>query len=321
MLNKYLPLNRLEFAVTYQCNGKCVHCYTVQGKDKYPLYIDGSLGEEIVEHLTDNFNIESVMTFGGEPLLFPEQTAKIHRKAKNKGVSFREVITNGYWSKHGANIEEIANLLYDSGVNELIFSVDSFHQQFIPLDIVRKSIIASVEAEIDKVVLNPCWIKGKTSENEYNKKTKAILASLTDLPVIVSEGNIVEPVGLARNNLTEFLPPKKSIPGGRCEDVPYSDRLDSISSICIEPDGEVAICNDLHIGNAGENNIIEILKSYDPYKNPVTKAILAGGLKQLVNYARAYDIEPDKTGYYSICDLCMDIRHKLSELPAEKVKR
>ncbi|MGC9366815.1 MAG: radical SAM protein [bacterium] len=314
MLNKYLPLNRLEFAVTYQCNGKCIHCYTVQGKHKYPLSIDGMLGEEIVESLTGYFNIESVMTFGGEPLLFPQITAKIHRKAKDKGIPSREVITNGYWSNHFADIVEIANLLCESGVNELIFSVDSFHQQFIPVDIVRKSIIASVEAKIDKVILNPCWINGNTNENEYNNKTKSILASLSDLPVIVSEGNIVEPVGLARNNLTEFFPPKKPIPGGRCEEVPYSDRLDSISSICIEPDGKVAVCNDLHIGNAGEDNIIEILKSYDPYKNPVTNAILSGGLKELVNYARTYDIEPDIGGYYSICDLCTDIRHKIAEL-------
>ena len=39
------------------------------------------------------------MTFGGEPLLYPETVCKIHSAAKEMNIPKRELITNGYFSK------------------------------------------------------------------------------------------------------------------------------------------------------------------------------------------------------------------------------
>ena len=42
-INKYLTPNRIEFAVTYLCNSKCKHCYSIQNNETFPGHIDKSL--------------------------------------------------------------------------------------------------------------------------------------------------------------------------------------------------------------------------------------------------------------------------------------
>lgn len=307
-MNKYLTVNRIEFAVTYLCNGRCRHCYSIQDKEKFPNHIDKSLAVKIVRKIGEKYSPESIMTFGGEPLLFPEIVCAIHKEAMDVGIPSREIITNGYWPE---NAGEIAKNLAKSGVNEIIISVDAFHQEHIPLDIVRKTAEACLEAGIENVSWNPCWVVSEEDNNKYNQETKSILEELEDLSVRESEGNVLEPAGLAIANLKEFLPQKEKIPSGKCGDMPYTDPLDSVKGIYVEPDGKIAVCNDFYIGNAFETDIIKIIEDYDPFKIPQMKAIIEDGMKGLVNWARTKGVEPDPEGYYSICHMCTDIREKV----------
>jgi len=307
-MNKYLTVNRIEFAVTYLCNGRCRHCYSIQGKEAFPDHIDKLLAVKIVRKVGRKYSPESIMTFGGEPLLFPEIVCAIHKEAMDVGIPSREIITNGYWPE---NAGEIARNLVESGVNEIIISVDAFHQEHIPINVVRKTAECCVDEGIDNIEWNPCWVVSEDDNNKYNQETKSILKELEDIPVRSSEGNVLEPAGLAIANLKEFLPQKEKIPAGKCGDMPYTDPLDSVKGIYIEPDGEIAVCNDFHIGNAFETDIIEIVESYDPSKIPEMKAIIENGMKGLVNWAGTKGVEPDPEGYYSICHMCTDIREKV----------
>lgn len=70
-MNPYLKnLNRIEFVVTMACSGKCMHCS--QGEHKSSEHIDTALAADAVHKIASQYNITSVMTFGGEPLLYPE---------------------------------------------------------------------------------------------------------------------------------------------------------------------------------------------------------------------------------------------------------
>ncbi|MFQ6033528.1 MAG: hypothetical protein ACE5KR_01565, partial [Candidatus Bipolaricaulia bacterium] len=71
-MNEYLTIERIEFAVTCLCNARCGHCYSTWGKEGFPAHIDRSLAQEIVRRVGRKYRPESIMTFGGEPLLFPE---------------------------------------------------------------------------------------------------------------------------------------------------------------------------------------------------------------------------------------------------------
>jgi len=311
-MSRYLTVNRIEFAVTYLCNARCKHCYSILGKEKFPKHIDKSLAVKIVRKVGEKYGPESIMTFGGEPLLFPEIVCAIHKEAMNVRIPHREIITNGYWSKDTKKIKKIAKNLAESGVNEIYISVDAFHQENIPLDIVRKTAESCLQEGIKNIEWVPCWVISEDHDNRYNQMTKRILEELDDLPVRRGEGNIMEAEGLALVNLKEFLPPKKKFPEGKCGDMPYTDPLDSIRSICVEPDGRIAVCKDFHIGNASETDIIELLEGYNPFMIPEMKAIIENGMKGLVNWAATKGVNPDPEGYYSVCHMCVDIRKRVS---------
>jgi organic radical activating enzyme len=309
-VNRYLALKRIEFLITYLCSGKCSHCCAPKQKKGFPEHIDESLAIDIVRKISKTYNIESVMTFGGEPLLFPEIVCSIHKEALEAGILSREVITNGYWSNDVKKIKRIAENLAKSGVNNIDVSVDAFHQEYIPLNVVRKAVEACLEVGIEGMAWNPCWVISEDDDNGYNRKTKSILRKLKDLPVRVSMGNNLEPSGLALINLEEFLPKREKIPAGKCGDAPYTEPLNHVTSISVEPNGKIAVCNDFHIGNASETDIIDLLENYNPFEIPEMKAILENGIKGLLDWAKKKGVAPDPTGYHSICHMCTDLRKK-----------
>jgi len=312
-MNRYLPLNRIEFTITYQCNSKCRHCQLGEEERKnFPSHIDKDLAVEIVRKVGKKYKPKSVMTFGGEPLLYPEIVYAIHKEAMNVGIPVRDVITNGFWSRKTTEIQEIAEKLVESGLNEATISVDCFHQEFIPLETVKKAAESLVKAGIERVSWVPCWVVSKNHDNPYNRKTKAILKQLGDLPVEEGEGNNVQPKGRAISWLKDYLPSKTKTSKGECGDLPYTEKLDSAKTICAEPDGRIAVCNEFYIGNASETDIIDIIENYDPFNMPEAKAIIENGMEGLINWAKTKGVKPDPEGYYNICGMCTDIRKKVN---------
>jgi len=311
MRNRYLEPRRIEFLVTYLCNGRCIHCYAPKQKEGYPRHIDASLAVDIVEKVGSVNNVESIMTFGGEPMLFPEVVCSIHREATRQEVSIRELITNGYWSDDIRVIKEIASSLKGCGVNQIHFSVDSFHQEQILISRVKTAIESCLEAGIEGLALNPCWLGSEDDDNWYNQETRAILDDLSGLPVRVSGGNVVEPSGLALVNLKEYLPPRVKVPPGSCGDMPYTEPLNNLSCVSVEPDGRVAVCDGFYLGDASENDVLRLIEGYDPFDVPEMRAIIEGGVEGLASLARARGVEPDPEGYYSVCHMCADLRGRL----------
>jgi organic radical activating enzyme len=313
-VNRYLPVNRIEFAVTYLCNSKCRHCQLGEEEErkKFPSHVDKDIAVEIVRKVGKKYNPKSIMTFGGEPLLYPEIVYAIHKEAMKVGIPVRDIITNGFWARKTIEIRDIAEKLVKSGVNDADISVDCFHQEFIPLEIVKKAAESLLKAGMAHVSWDPCWVVSKDHDNPYNRKTKAILKQLKDLPVKEGEGNNAQPEGRTLKWLKDFLPPRTKTPKGKCGDVPYTEELDSVKALCVVPDGRIAVCNDFYIGNASETDIIDIIENYDPFKIPEAKAIIESGMEGLINWARTKGVEPDSTGYYNVCHMCTDIRKRVN---------
>ena len=94
-MNKYIDLNRIEFIITKACSGKCKHCSWGELPDKSES-IDTDTAVSAIKQLTSRYKIESLMTFGGEPLLFADTVCKIHAAARDCGILCREIITNGF---------------------------------------------------------------------------------------------------------------------------------------------------------------------------------------------------------------------------------
>ena len=203
-MNKYLKnLSKIEFAVTFACTGRCKHC-SEGDHSSCTEKIDPDISADAVRKIAGLYDIKTVMVFGGEPLLYPEAVYAIMAAAKARQVPKRQLITNGFFSKDSQKMREVAAALASFGVNDLLLSVDAFHQETIPLDVVKQFAAEAQKCGIP-IRLSPAWLVRVTDENPYNQKTREILDSFADLALPIGEGNIVFPEGNARIFLAEYF--------------------------------------------------------------------------------------------------------------------
>ena len=98
-MNRYLKnLEKIEFVVTYACTSRCRHC-SEGDHESCGKRIDPAVAADAVRRIAAEYDIKTVMTFGGEPLLYPETVYTVMEAAKELGTPKRQVITNGYFSK------------------------------------------------------------------------------------------------------------------------------------------------------------------------------------------------------------------------------
>lgn len=249
-MNQYFKnLNRIEFLVTRSCSGHCKHCSQGEHGD-FKEHINGDCVAKAIKDICSNYQINSLMTFGGEPLLYPEDVCKIHTAATEVGIPHREMITNGYFSKSRARIKEVAHMLYISGLNYIMLSVDAFHEETIPIEYV-KFFADCVKEEGILIKLHPAWLVSKEDDNIYNKKTREILLEFTENGFEVSSGNVIWPEGNAKKYLSEYFNENKVYIN------PYVDNDPrDVWSLCFDSNGDVLN------GNIYMNCIFDILKSY-----------------------------------------------------------
>jgi hypothetical protein len=313
-MSRYLHVNRLEFAVTYRCTSHCKHCHIGAAQRRAaPAVIDRALAVDIVRRVAAAYGTRSIMTFGGEPLLYPEVVGAIHAAARQSGIPHRSIITNAGTPRTAARSRHVSRRLAESGVTNVHISVDAFHQEHVPLAVVEANVRAYVEAGLPRLVWNPCWLVAPDDDNEWNRRTRAVLEALVHLPVEASDGNVVQPDGNAQRWLAPYLPQRVPLPSGSCDEVPYGGRLDRVECISIEPDGGIGICWEWEIGTARPGTILELLEAYDPHALPAAAAVLEGGIPALAALCRARGIAPDPAGYYSICDACRALRRALRD--------
>ena len=124
-MNEYVKnLNRIEFVVTMACTGKCKHCQEGDHMN-YTEHIDAAAAAEAIRKICEHYAIGTVMTFGGEPLLYPDTVCTIHQAASELGIGRRQLITNGFFSKKPDRIEQVVQDLKNSGVTDLLLSADA----------------------------------------------------------------------------------------------------------------------------------------------------------------------------------------------------
>jgi sulfatase maturation enzyme AslB (radical SAM superfamily) len=249
-MNEYIKkLNKIEFVVTYACTGKCKHCsegeHSACGE-----YIKAEVAADAVKRVASEYDIKTVMTFGGEPLLYADTVYAIMAAAREMGVPNRQVITNGYFSKDRHVISNVAKKLAECGVNDLLLSVDAFHQENIPIDTVKKFATEAQKRGIS-LRLQPAWLVSPSDDNVYNYETRRIIDSFSDMHIKAGSGNIIFPEGNAIKYLAEYF--KTDIPEN-----PYIEDPFDIRCISFEPNGDVLK------DNVYRSDIMDILNGYKP---------------------------------------------------------
>ena len=252
-MNLYLKnLEKIEFVVTNACTGRCKHC-SEGDHNETAERIDPDLAADAVRKIAAAHEVKTVMAFGGEPLLHLAAVEKIIGAASEMNVPKRQVITNGYFTNDPGRITEVAERLSLCGVNDLLLSVDAFHQETIPLGTVRRFAEAVKVCGIP-IRLQPAWLVSRFDDNPYNLRTREILDSLCDLMIPESDGNVVFPEGNALRYLGEYFTEAQP-------ENPYAEDPTDIRCISFSANGEV-------LGsNVYEKDILKIIEQYSPKQN------------------------------------------------------
>jgi len=232
-------INRVEFIITYACTGHCKHC-SVSGAKNTNEHIHYTRLAGMLTQLKSKLPVESVMCFGGEPLLYPKEVFAILQEAKAAGIPARQLITNGFFSHNKSQIITIAQQL-NQYVTDIMLSVDAFHQETIPLEPVQLFTKHSKNLK-----LHPAWLVSAEDDNEWNLRTREILAQFDGLPV--SDGNVVFPRGNALKYFANYFP----------QEPPGASPYDNLPSLSILPNGDVML-NQKVLGNAYCDDILEAL--------------------------------------------------------------
>lgn len=232
------------------CTGRCRHCsegkHTLTGE-----HIDGEYAAEAVRDVCEHYCIQSLMTFGGEPLLYPKDVCGIHAAARDAGIPRRDMITNGYFTKDRAQIAEVAGMLAQSGVNHILLSADAFHQETIPLEPVLY-FAECVMTEGIPIRMNPAWLVSRSDDNPYNVRTRELLFKFERIGIASADGNVIFPAGNAREYLGEYFDDSIEYTD------PYEEDPLDIRTISVCPNGDVLN------GNINQTRIMDILNSYSP---------------------------------------------------------
>ena len=184
--------------------------------------------------------------------MYTDAVYAIMKTATELNIPGRKVITNGYFSKNVDKIREVAEGLAKCGVNDLLLSVDAFHQETIPLDVVKQFASKAKKCGIP-IRLQPAWLRSAVDDNPYNRKTREILESFADMELPAGEGNVIFPEGNAVKNLAEYF--TDELPEN-----PYVEDTRDVRCVSFEPNGNVLG------GNVYERDIMKIIKDYAPYR-------------------------------------------------------
>ena len=249
-MNPYLKhLNKIEFVITNACTGRCKHCsegdHTSCGEHIHP-----QIAADAVRSIAAEYDVQTVMTFGGEPLLYPDAVYAVMAAAKDLHIPKRQIITNGYFSKNAHKMADVAERLAACGVNDLLLSVDAFHQETIPLDVVR-AFAAEVQKAGIPIRLSPAWLVSPADGNPYNRQTREILDSFADMSIPVGDGNVIFPEGNAAKYLAEYFT-------GKIPENPYAEDPCDLHCVSFSPNGDVLG------GNVYRCDVMEILNRYKP---------------------------------------------------------
>ena len=250
-MNEYIRnLDRFEFVVTMACTGRCIHC-SEGDHTGCTEHIDKEIAAEAVRKICSCYDISTVMTFGGEPLLYPGTVCAIHKTAADLGVDKRQVITNGFFSRDKDRIKTVVSSLVDSGVNALLLSVDAFHQETIPLDTVMFFAKCVVDDGIP-IKLQPAWLRSAEDQNPYNVKTREIIREFDTLHIPLNRGNVIFPSGNALKYLREYFDENAA------QASPYEEDPENIKTISFGANGDVLN------GNVYKTDVLEIIRTYHP---------------------------------------------------------
>lgn len=148
-----IPLNDgvFSFVTTDGCTAKCSHCL-MNCKPGLKHKLSFEQMQKAIDQFARKKNAHLVVFTGGESTLLGEDLFRAIRYATFKFLKTR-LVTNAHWATSLERARSYIKKLREVGLAEIDFSVDDYHEPFVPLDNIRNAWLASKGVGFDSVVL------------------------------------------------------------------------------------------------------------------------------------------------------------------------
>jgi len=150
--------------------------------------------------------LEQVIFTGGEPMLLGDTIVELIEYCSKKKLLTR-IVSNAFWAKTSKKTKLIIKSLKRAGLTEINFSVDDFHQEYIPMANIKYAVDACVEYELPVLIAHKEMPNTKISKEYIEAKLGRKLPFFKrddheKHPVVISSGWTV-PIGKGSKNITE----------------------------------------------------------------------------------------------------------------------
>ncbi len=304
--------NFAGLCLTDWCNASCGCCYMGCSPSR-SHWMDVDMAVTIWRQLQEasphgcTIHLTGGEVFGDWPRLLA-----VVQRAWNEGLGGLETIeTNGFWLTDEDEARRRLAALGRYGMGMLAISADPFHQQFVPIDRVRRlADIARDELGRERVQVRwDDWLDGGEDLTHATDETRrAIFAEWLTRGHERINGRAAADLAdlLERKPIDEF---RHSI----CRKAMLRGKR-----IHVNPDGSLTagVCAGILIGQwtPGEEGSIAAnwaRLNADYATRPIASTLAKGGPVALAEQAIADGFEPDPRGYVSKCHLCWSIRKHL----------
>ncbi|MBR4786181.1 MAG: radical SAM protein [Fibrobacter sp.] len=148
-----IPFNDgvFSFVTTNGCTAKCSHCL-MNCKPGLKHKLNFEQMRKAIDQFTRKKNAHLVVFTGGESTLLGEDLLRAIRYATLKFLKTR-LVTNAHWASSLERAQNYVKKLREVGLTEIDFSVDDYHEPFVPLDNIRNAWLASKGVGFDSVTL------------------------------------------------------------------------------------------------------------------------------------------------------------------------
>lgn len=290
--------------LTYWCNAACADCYENSGPHKKSTMPLEDAGEYLRELKLLGCAGSGFHFAGGEPFYDYKHLIDCFKAAKESGMlPLQKLETNAFWCTDDLLVRKRLTEIKEFGLVELLVSCDVFHQEFVPIERVRRAVRIGGEVLGEKGVRARFW--------EFFRDPIDIMSLTEEEKLDVFRGELERRperiVGRAAKALASLVKrlPLETFSKDGCAQPILKGR-----HIHIDPNGNIfpGGCAGLILSNAKKRKLTEIYETFNYHKHPVLKLLIEHGPLPLLEVAKRHGFEDDKMGYASKCHLCYNTR-------------
>ena len=238
-------------------------------------------------------------------------TPRLARALKEEGIPVAFVESNGSWCASDRTVVERLTALRESGVEGMYFSIDAYHQEFVPAERVCRGV------RIAEDIFGAENVQAPRKTVEEAGATEGLARDEERLREHV-RGSTVHYIGRAADALAPLAEPVAidELLKLDCRDDLDVDRLKEIQ---VDPFGFVRPdwCPGVNLGNTHNGRLAELARTERVDSTPLLRDLAEGGPATLLKLARGRGFRPG-AAYASKCHLCFAVRrHLVRDMPEE----